>query len=176
VDGEENVRYYPNSSSMWLTLEQSRTVEWVCLSILTSFLILRLGRDGFEVHRFFYPGHIRFVHSLRCLLLVCLYTALITKNPRFSPFLRLVIGYLLAKVSKRIDISNQNGACTSMRLDACTAYPMLYLSHWRFNSYLDATSDVYLGSSWHYNCILWLVWSGSLLRHTSRKTRLFKFT
>jgi hypothetical protein len=103
VDGEENVQYYPNSSSMFLTLEQSRTVEWVCLFILTSFLILRLGRDGFEFHRFFHSGYNRLVHCLRCLLLVCLYTALITKNPRFSPFLRLVmLGTYLPKFQKEL--------------------------------------------------------------------------
>jgi hypothetical protein len=90
-DGEEDVEYYPNTDSMWLTVKQSEQLEWVCLGIITAFIILQFGRDGFELNRFFFPGHVRRKHSLRLFLLPCLYYGLLTRNTIYSPFFRIVL-------------------------------------------------------------------------------------
>ena len=49
-DDAEPVYYYPNSRSMLLTTQQSRIIEWICLSLIGFFILLRIGR---YVHRDF---------------------------------------------------------------------------------------------------------------------------
>lgn len=89
--GEENVELYPNSSSMWLTVNESRVVEWVCLSIITAFMLLYFGRGAFDLHRFFYKGHRRVLHTTRCLMLALSFCALLTQNTMYNPFFRVLL-------------------------------------------------------------------------------------
>ena len=91
LDGEEMVTYYPNSSSMWLTEEQSTKLEGLCLFIITLYLFLRFGRDGFEVQRFLMNGYNRFTRTLQLLMILLLIRGLITHNTELNPLFRLAL-------------------------------------------------------------------------------------
>lgn len=88
---DDFVQYYPNSSSMWITLGQSMTAEWFCLTIITFSLLLKLGRDGFELFRFFRPGINRVLRVCQCLSVVLLYIGLVMNRTDYHPFVRLAL-------------------------------------------------------------------------------------
>jgi hypothetical protein len=90
-DGETSVYYYPSSSAMWVSIEESRAVEWVCLPIVTFYLILKFGRDGFDVKRFFINGHSHWTCTLQSFLIIFLYYTLLTKYSKYDPFVRLFL-------------------------------------------------------------------------------------
>jgi hypothetical protein len=83
--------YYPNSGSMWLTKEESAMVESVFLSVVTFFLLLKLGRAGFELKRFFRPGICRLNHGLQCISIFLIYGGLCFKYTDHHPFFRLIL-------------------------------------------------------------------------------------
>jgi hypothetical protein len=91
LDGEESVDYYPTSKSMQISIEESMAVEWLCLSIVTFYLILKVGRDGFEAKRFFINGYSRWARTLQSFLIAFLYYGLITKYSKYDPFVRLFL-------------------------------------------------------------------------------------
>lgn len=90
ADGEENVDLYPNYNTLWLTTKQSWVAEFICFSIISFAEVLRFGREGFELRRFFHKGNFR-VHASRCILLVIGFCALITRNTQLNPFIRIVL-------------------------------------------------------------------------------------
>jgi hypothetical protein len=93
------VDYYPNTStSTLLTARQSHIVESICLVCLWTFVLLRIGRDGFSLRRFLRRGpaqvarYLSFV-SLSCLSLGLIYdmcTQMDKKRP-LTPYLRMLI-------------------------------------------------------------------------------------
>jgi hypothetical protein len=90
-DGETNVDYYPSSNAMWVTIEESRAVEWVCLSITTLYLILRFGRDGFEVKRLFINGYSHWIRLTQFCLIIFLVRGLLMQYTEYNPFVRLLL-------------------------------------------------------------------------------------
>lgn len=64
-DDGQNVQYYPNAGSTVLTLTQSLSIEWACVSFLFLFIALQVGRDGMSVLRFLGPGTGRSVQIVR---------------------------------------------------------------------------------------------------------------
>lgn len=60
--GEEEFDYYPNTSTTFLTVQQSNFVELGCLLCLWIFIGLRIGRDGLSLQRYLRPGPARLVH------------------------------------------------------------------------------------------------------------------
>ena len=88
-DGEEDVEFYPNSNSMWLTVDDSRWLELACSSILAIFLALQFGSDGFDLSKFFFPGYTRLLNALRLSVLVLLFWA--PSAGIFNPLFRLVL-------------------------------------------------------------------------------------
>jgi hypothetical protein len=91
LDGEESVDYYPSSKSMQISIEESMAVEWLCLSIVTFYLILNFGRDGFEAKRFFINGYSHWTRALQIFLIIFLYYSLLTKYAKYDPFVRLLL-------------------------------------------------------------------------------------
>jgi hypothetical protein len=85
------VEYYPNSSSMLLTVGQSMAVEWILVSIVTLFLLIRLGREGFQIRRFFRKGRNRLVRTVQCVSVILLFVGLIKNQTYHHPFVRLVL-------------------------------------------------------------------------------------
>jgi two pore calcium channel protein len=101
-DGEKDVDYYPNTSTMLLTIQQSNFVESVCLAFLWVFIISRIGRDGISLPRFFRPGPMRMVRCVEISALAVLTTELILEmtNPMewhriFTPYIRILL-FILA--------------------------------------------------------------------------------
>ena len=50
VDGEPDVEYYPNYNMMILTVDQSRTIELICLCIVAACTIIQVRKDHFILH------------------------------------------------------------------------------------------------------------------------------
>lgn len=172
-DGETSVDYYPNSSAMWVTIEESRAVEWVCLSIVTFYLILKFGRDGFESKRFFINGYSHSVRLLQCCLIIFLFHGLLTQYTEYSPFVRLLLlgtfmrdfqreAYTLMKMVRAVFIERILSTSTKRNY---SAHPFK----------LSASRNLlYFGASSTPGCLLWLVRSGPLLRYRTGQTRLFQ--
>lgn len=98
---DEKLAYYPNFEVMLITEQQSRIIQLVCIAILAFRLLLRIGRNGFEVWRLFYPG-IRYVNSLRCSMLVLL---IFERTSMYHPFFRLILlGTYLKSCQKEMAI------------------------------------------------------------------------
>ena len=91
ADGEENQAYYPNWNVMWLSISQSMHVELICILMISFYLILKLGDDGFDLYLFFYPGYKRWAHSSQITTLVCLLLGIVTGNTTLNPFFRMII-------------------------------------------------------------------------------------
>jgi len=91
VDGEENQAYYPNWNVMLLSISQSNHVELICIVMIFSYLILKLGDDGFDLSLFFFPEFKRWVHSSQIVILVCLVLGILTGNTTLNPFFRMII-------------------------------------------------------------------------------------
>ena len=87
----ETVHFYPNSSSMWITVKQSMSLELLCLAIVALFLLLQLGRDGFELTRYFRPGINRVIRICQCLSALLLFGGLIISRTDYHPFVRLAL-------------------------------------------------------------------------------------
>jgi hypothetical protein len=93
-DGEENQPLYPSSSTMLLSVYQSKLIEIACVAFIALYLALALADDGFVPRLFFYPGEKRLIHTVQCLALVCLLRNAISEDytsATSSPFLRLLI-------------------------------------------------------------------------------------
>jgi hypothetical protein len=170
ADGETYVDYYPNSNVMWVTIEDSRAVEWVCLSIVTFYLILKFGRDGFESKRFLFNGYSRSIRLLQCCLVIFLFRGLLTQYTEYSAFVRLLLlgtfmrdfqreAFTLLKMVRAVFIG------TGTFNENIPAHPF-YLS--------ASTNFLYFGASSTPGCLLWLVRSGPLLRYRTGQTRLFQ--
>ena len=93
----EIVELYPNTNSMWLTLRQSRLFEAVCLAIIISVVLLRIGRDGMSLPRYLRPGAPQRdrIIQLICLTLLCVGLVLDSKYTetytQFHPFYRIFL-------------------------------------------------------------------------------------
>lgn len=90
-DDQTEVQYYPNSQSMFLSVSQSRVVEWVCLAFVWIFSLCRLGRDGLSIQIFFRRSTAqtsRLVHSVSMLALTA---GLVTHRSLFNPYFRLLL-------------------------------------------------------------------------------------
>jgi hypothetical protein len=84
---DEKLSYYPNFDVMLLTVQQAHTIQLVFIAVLFFRLLVRIGRNGFELLRFFYPG-VRYVNSLRCLMLVLM---IFERTSMYHPFFRLIL-------------------------------------------------------------------------------------
>jgi hypothetical protein len=91
ADGEENQEYYPNWNMTWLSVSQAKHVELSCVFIIFSYMILKMGDDGFNLRLFFYPGYKRWVHSSQMIMLVCLVLGIMIGNTVLNPFFRMII-------------------------------------------------------------------------------------
>jgi hypothetical protein len=90
-DGETSVEYYPNSKAMVVSIEDARAVEWICLSVMTFYLILKFGRAGFESKRFFINGYRHGIWLLQICLMVFLLRSLLMQYTEYNPFVRLLL-------------------------------------------------------------------------------------
>lgn len=113
---EENQQLYPNSNAMLLTIYQSKLIEIACVCLIASYIILEFADDGFIPRLFFYPGEKRPIHTVQCLVSVCLLRNAISDDyasATSSPFLRwLILGSFLRKNHRelwtyKIIVSNQ---------------------------------------------------------------------
>ncbi|CAJ1945081.1 unnamed protein product [Cylindrotheca closterium] len=96
---DESISYYPNFGLMMLTEHQAHTLQLICVLILVSRILIRIGRNGFEMWRFFHP-EIRYANSLRLLSLILL---CFKGTVMFHPFLRLLLlGSYLKDCQKEI--------------------------------------------------------------------------
>lgn len=84
---DESISYYPNFDLMLLTEYQAYKLQLFCILILGSRLIIRIGRNGFELWRFFHP-EIRYVNSLRVLMIMLL---CFKGTMMFHPYFRLLL-------------------------------------------------------------------------------------
>lgn len=90
VDGEENREYYPNWNCMWLTVSQSKHIELSCILIIFSYMVLKMGDDGFRFRLFFYPGYKRWLHSSQIILLLFLSLG-VAFDQVLNPFFRMIL-------------------------------------------------------------------------------------
>lgn len=89
---DESISYYPNFGLMMLSEHQAYKAQLICVLILASLFLIRIGRNGFELWRFFHP-EIRYVNSLRILMLVLLcFKGTFMLHPFFR--LLLLVSYL----------------------------------------------------------------------------------
>ncbi|KAL7534858.1 LOW QUALITY PROTEIN: hypothetical protein ACHAXR_006128 [Thalassiosira sp. AJA248-18] len=91
ADEEEDQPYYPNSSSMWLTIYQSKLVELACALFISLYMALEFGDDGFEARLFFYPGYKRWTRTVQSIVLVFIITSTVFDVTIYNPFLRMSI-------------------------------------------------------------------------------------
>lgn len=91
ADGTLDVELYPNFGAMWLSAKQSQAIDLVCVAIIATFGLFELGKDGFELHLYFYPGLKRWLHVSRITLLILLGVGLAAQNVAFSPFFRMLL-------------------------------------------------------------------------------------
>lgn len=95
------VSYYPNFDFMMLTEKQAHSFQLLCVFILASQVLIRIGRNGFELGRFFHPG-IRYVNSLRVAMLFLL---CFKGTVMFHPFFRLLLLFSYLKDCQKEVIS-----------------------------------------------------------------------
>jgi hypothetical protein len=99
TDGStEEVQFYPNTSTMYLSVYESHVVECVCLICLWTFIWLRVGRDGLSLTRYFRAGAARTVRLMEFSAMTCLTVGLIydicttmDKERTFAPYMRILI-------------------------------------------------------------------------------------
>eukprot|EP00980_Cylindrotheca_fusiformis_P019092 scaffold6440_cov124-Cylindrotheca_fusiformis.AAC.6 len=84
---DKSISYYPNFGIMLLNVKQTKIIQLICVFILFFKLLLRIGRNGFEIWRLFYPGN-RYVNGLKFLMLGLLVS---DKTSAFHPFFRLTL-------------------------------------------------------------------------------------
>ena len=97
-DGDEDVDYYPNTSTMFLTATQSNIIESICLVFLWIFILSRIGRDGMSLPRFFRPGPMCSVRCIEISALALLTSELILEMTNtigwhrfFTPYIRILL-------------------------------------------------------------------------------------
>lgn len=89
---ETTLEYYPNSLIMLITRRQSRIVETTCLTILTMYKLLRIGRDGMSWT--IYTRRVGFSRIKRYTRLFCIIfmsIGLMIGKPYLNPFFRLAL-------------------------------------------------------------------------------------
>lgn len=91
ADGNETDQLYPNSNSTFLSVARSIQIESMCMGMVTVWMLLELGRDGMDLHLFFYKGAKRVLQSIRCCCLAGLLVGIIMGSTTFNPFLRMVL-------------------------------------------------------------------------------------
>lgn len=84
---DETIEYYPNYGLMIMSEKQAHILQLICIFILSSRLFIRIGRNGFELWRFFHP-EVRFINGLRILMLLLL---LPQGGSMYHPFFRLLL-------------------------------------------------------------------------------------
>ena len=101
TEDEENQQLYPNSNAMLLTIYQSKLIEIACVCLIALYIILEFADDGFIPRLFFYPGEKRPIHTVQCIVSVCLLRNAISNDyasATSSPFLRwLILGSFLRR-------------------------------------------------------------------------------
>ena len=91
ADNEINKQLYPNADNMLLTINQTNAIEFICTCFITLYLGFAFGDDGFSPSLFFYPGKKRRLHTIQCIVLVCLFISLVYDHTAYNPFLRMLI-------------------------------------------------------------------------------------
>lgn len=90
-DSLDDVQLYPNSNSMFLTVSQSRSIEWMCLAIILIFILLRIGRDGMSITRFLRPGTSRHNRVAQLVCLIVMAIGLWTRRTHYQAYFRLAL-------------------------------------------------------------------------------------
>jgi hypothetical protein len=85
------VSYYPNSGALFVTGTQSIRIEAVCLAFISLFLLLRLGRDGMSLTRYFRAGHSGVNRTVQFVSLILLTVGLLADYRPHHPVTRLVL-------------------------------------------------------------------------------------
>jgi hypothetical protein len=91
LEGEESADCYPSLKSMQISLEEAMAVEWLCLSVATFCLILKVGREGFKAKQFFITGYSHRTRTLQSFLITFLCYGPLTKCSKYDPFVRLLL-------------------------------------------------------------------------------------
>lgn len=97
-NGTEIVEYYPNFHATFLTIAESQIIELICLTFLWAYFILKVGRDGLSLFRYFRLGPAHFarlsefigISLLSIGVIFDLFTALDAARP-LKPYLRLLL-------------------------------------------------------------------------------------
>ena len=95
---EPDVFYYPNTSTIWLTVRESHAVEFACLLCLWLYVWLRIGRDGLSLRRYFRPSAPQMVRILEFTAMIFLTIGLVYDTATtmdhervFAPYLRIIL-------------------------------------------------------------------------------------
>jgi len=91
VDNQDNQQLYPNSGSMLLTIYQSKMIQLICTCFISVYILLEFGDDGLSPPLFFYSGRKRWIHSVQCTVLICLFASVYYGTTIYDPFLRMVV-------------------------------------------------------------------------------------
>lgn len=91
----EHVQYYPSTRANRISKSQSLQVETVCVIIILLVLLLRIGRDGMSLTRFFRKGPSRLVRVTQLGSLLMLITGLVVGQTRHHVYARLLIALSL---------------------------------------------------------------------------------
>jgi hypothetical protein len=88
---DKSVSYYPNSGALFITGTQSIRIEAVCLVFMGLFVLLRLGRDGMSLTRYFLSGRNGINRRVQFVSLILLTMGLLADYRPHHPVTRLVL-------------------------------------------------------------------------------------
>lgn len=82
---------YPATRAIFLTTNQSRWIESICLFVIAMGIAVRVGRDGLSLKRYLRPSSVRIsrITQLSCLLLMTIGIA--THNTTWNPYFRMMM-------------------------------------------------------------------------------------
>jgi hypothetical protein len=88
---DTHVEYYPNSQSLLVTKSESHRIEALCMALICSYLILRVGRDGMSLSRYLRQGPSRWNRVVQLLSLFLLTVGLATGHTMHHAYVRLAL-------------------------------------------------------------------------------------
>ena len=162
ADNEINQPYYPNSSTMLLTISESKLIELACVLFISLYMTFAFADDGFKMCFFFYQGYKLWTHTIQCISIVGLIASIIFDITILNHFLRmLLLGTFLRGFQrelwtflKMVRVHVKSFECKK----ASEYFSFLLLCFETVSS--NATSVV---DAVNYRCILCLVCSGHVL-------------
>jgi two pore calcium channel protein, plant len=102
-DATLTVDYYPNTSTILLTVREALLVEWACSMVLGLLLMLQIGRDGMSMTRYLRVGPARWVRGIELMAVTQLLVSLfIVDDYRgLAPFIRILVFFAFHRSSQR---------------------------------------------------------------------------